>query len=48
LLVSPRGFTHLKVYGPSWLGYAAVLSAPANNETFSKVGALHDRLSAMQ
>ena len=34
--------------GGAWLGYAAVLSAPADNETFFNVGALNARLSAMQ
>ena len=32
------GFSKVKVYEPSWLGYAGVLSAPANNEVFVNVG----------
>ena len=42
------GFKRVKVYDSSWLGYAAMLSAPANNETFFNVGALNGRLTAMQ
>ena len=42
------GFKDVKVYEPSWLGYAGVLSAPAANETFFNVGALNGRLGAMQ
>lgn len=42
------GFKNVKVYDSSWLGYAARLSAPVNNETFFNVGALNNRLSAMQ
>ena len=41
------GFKDVKVYEPSWLGYAGVLSAPAANETFFNVGALNGRLGAM-
>ena len=48
VVLSQLGFKNVKVYEPSWLGYAAVLSAPANNETFFNVGALNARLSAMQ
>lgn len=42
------GFRDVKVYEPSWLGYAGVLSAPAERETFLNVGALNGRLGAMQ
>lgn len=48
VVLSQLGFKNVKVYEPSWLGYAAVLNAPANNETFFNVGALNARLSAMQ
>ena len=48
IVLAQLGFKNVKVYEPSWLGYAAVLSAPANNETFFNVGALNARLSAMQ
>jgi thiosulfate/3-mercaptopyruvate sulfurtransferase len=42
------GFKDVKVYEPSWLGYAGVLSAPADQETFFNVGALNGRLAGMQ
>ena len=42
------GFTDVKVYEPSWLGYAGVLSAPAANETFLNVGALNGRMASLQ
>lgn len=48
VVLSKLGFRNVKVYEPSWLGYAAVLNAPANNETFFNVGALNSRLSGMQ
>ena len=36
------------MYEPSWLGYAGVLNAPAENEVFVNVGALNGQLSALQ
>lgn len=42
------GFTKVKVYEPSWLGYAGVLSAPAADEVFVNVGALNGRIGALQ
>lgn len=42
------GFTNVKVYEPSWLGYAGVLSAPAANEVFVNVGALNSRIASLQ
>ena len=39
------GFTDVKVYDSSWLGWAAKLSAPVENETFLNVGALTSQLS---
>ena len=42
------GFANVKVYEPSWLGYAGVLNAPADNEVFVNVGALNGQLSALQ
>ena len=42
------GFTNVKVYEPSWLGYAGVLSAPAENEVFMNVGALNGRIASLQ
>lgn len=42
------GFSKVKVYEPSWLGYAGVLSAPAADEVFVNVGALNGRIGALQ
>src|SRR5215467_9108404 len=42
------GFTKVKVYDSSWLGYGNTLDAPANNVTFFNVGLLNSRLSALQ
>lgn len=42
------GYTDVKVYEPSWLGYAGVLSAPAEKETFLNVGALNGRMASLQ
>jgi thiosulfate/3-mercaptopyruvate sulfurtransferase len=42
------GFKDVKVYEPGWLGYAGVLSAPADNETYLNVGALNGRIANMQ
>ncbi len=42
------GFNKVKVYEPSWLGYAGVLSAPAENEVYVNVGALNGRIAALQ
>jgi len=42
------GFTNVKVYEPSWLGYAGALSAPADNEVFVNVGALNGRIASLQ
>ena len=42
------GFTNVKVYDSSWLGYGNTLDAPANNGTFFNVGLLNSRLSALQ
>ena len=39
------GFTKVKVYDSSWLGWAAKLSAPVENETFLNVGALTGQLN---
>lgn len=41
------GFRHVKVYEPSWLGYAGVLSAPVNQEVFVNVGALNGQISSL-
>jgi thiosulfate/3-mercaptopyruvate sulfurtransferase len=42
------GFTSVKVYDSSWLGYGNTLDAPANNVTFFNVGLLNSRLSTLQ
>jgi thiosulfate/3-mercaptopyruvate sulfurtransferase len=47
-VLTQLGYNNVKVYDSSWLGYAAKLSAPANNETFFNVGALNSRLATMQ
>ena len=47
-VLTQLGFKDVKVYDSSWLGYAGVLSAPANNETFFNVGLLNGRLATMQ
>lgn len=42
------GFSKVRVYEPSWLGYAGVLSAPVSNEVFVNVGALNGQIGALQ
>lgn len=42
------GFKNVKVYDSSWLGWAAKLSAPANNETFLNVGLLNGQILALK
>ncbi len=42
------GFKDVKVHEPSWLGYAGVLSAPAEDEVFVNVGSLNGRIGALQ
>ena len=42
------GFTNVKVYDSSWLGYGNTLDAPANNVTFFNVGLFNSRLLALQ
>jgi thiosulfate/3-mercaptopyruvate sulfurtransferase len=42
------GFTDVKVYDSSWLGYGNTLDAPANNVTFFNVGLFNSRLSTLQ
>lgn len=41
------GFKKVRVYDASWLGYAAKLDAPADNETFFNVGLMNSKLSAL-
>ena len=42
------GFKDVKVHESSWLGYAGVLSAPAEDEVFVNVGTLNGRITALQ
>jgi thiosulfate/3-mercaptopyruvate sulfurtransferase len=42
------GFRDVKVYDPSWLGYAGMLTAPAENEVFVNVGALTSKLTNLE
>ena len=42
------GFTKVKVYDSSWLGYGNTLDAPADDVTFFNVGLLNAKLSALQ
>ena len=39
------GFKNVKLYDPSWLGYAGRLSAPAESETFINVGQMLSEMS---
>jgi thiosulfate/3-mercaptopyruvate sulfurtransferase len=48
VILRDLGFTRVKVYEPSWLGYAGVLNAPAENEVFVNVGAINGQISALQ
>lgn len=47
-LLRELGFKDVKLYEPSWLGYAGVLSAPAEREVFVNVGALNGHIGALQ
>lgn len=42
------GFRDVKVYEPSWLGYAGILTAPAQNEVFANVGALTAKITGLE
>ena len=42
------GFKNVKVYDASWLAYGNKLDAPASNVTVFNVGALNNRIAAMQ
>jgi thiosulfate/3-mercaptopyruvate sulfurtransferase len=42
------GFTNVKIYDSSWLGYGNTLDAPAENVTFFNVGLLNSRISTLQ
>jgi thiosulfate/3-mercaptopyruvate sulfurtransferase len=47
-ILKDLGFKDVKVYEPSWLGYAGRLDAPVEQEVFLNVGALNSRIGAMQ
>jgi thiosulfate/3-mercaptopyruvate sulfurtransferase len=42
------GFRDVKVYEPSWLGYAGMITAPADNEVFVNVGALNGKIATLE
>jgi thiosulfate/3-mercaptopyruvate sulfurtransferase len=42
------GFTNVKVYDSSWLGYGNTLDAPSDNVTFFNVGLFNSRLLSLQ
>ncbi|MCA3218275.1 MAG: hypothetical protein ING59_06905 [Burkholderiales bacterium] len=42
------GFRNVRVYDASWLGYAATLSAPVENEVFVNVGALNAQIRSLE
>jgi len=48
IMLRDLGFSNVKVYEASWLRYAGVLSAPAENEVFVNVGALNGRIGSLQ
>ncbi len=47
-VLADLGFRNVKVYDASWLGYAATLNAPANNEVFVNVGALNAQIRSLE
>lgn len=47
-VLADLGFKNIKVYDSSWLGYASVLTAPAGDETWLNVGALHATVQALE
>jgi thiosulfate/3-mercaptopyruvate sulfurtransferase len=42
------GFTRVRVYKPSWAGYAAALDAPADDEVFFDFSGVDGRISGLQ
>jgi thiosulfate/3-mercaptopyruvate sulfurtransferase len=42
------GFRNVRVYDASWLGYAARLDLPAENETFANIGRMEMRLQTLE
>ena len=47
-VLTELGFSNVKVYDASWLGYGNSLDLPANNAVFLNVGALNARIAGMQ
>ena len=47
-VLAKLGFTRVRVYDSSWLGYGNKLDAPANNVQFFNVGAFNNRITALQ
>ena len=47
-VLADLGFKNVKVYDSSWLGYASVLTAPAEDETWLNVGALHSTVQSLE
>ena len=47
-LLRDLGFKDVRLYKPGWLGYAGVLSAPADDETFVNIGALNAQIRMLQ
>ncbi|MCK6427796.1 MAG: hypothetical protein L6Q72_01720 [Burkholderiaceae bacterium] len=47
-MLADLGFKNVKVYDSSWLDYASVLTAPADNETWLNVGALHAAVRSLE
>jgi thiosulfate/3-mercaptopyruvate sulfurtransferase len=47
-ILEDLGFRRVKVYDASWLGYAAKLDAPAENEKFVNIGLLKSQIRALE
>ncbi|MEG0821009.1 MAG: rhodanese-like domain-containing protein [Burkholderiaceae bacterium] len=48
VVLKQLGFKDVKVYDPSWIGWANTLKTPVESETFFNVGALNARLGSLQ
>jgi thiosulfate/3-mercaptopyruvate sulfurtransferase len=47
-ILKDLGFSKVRVYDSSWLGYGNTLDAPADNAVFFNVGLMQGKLGAMQ
>ena len=47
-ILNELGFTKVRVYDSSWLGYGNKLDAPAENVSFFNVGAMQAKMAALQ